>query len=243
VASIPTPPAPPPARLAFALGILVATDDRGNVAYYTSTSAIVHDARLVGGYAGLTPSRELRYGALKALQVASTSHLRLRDRYLAVPQPLPRFRLVTRAEQSDDPARAIKTIDVATTALVDRPLSLEGGSPGEVEVREDLPGRIELTTRAPTRQLLVVSESFHAGWRPRIDGTEMPLLRVYGDFMGAVVEPGTHRVALRFEPQSLRIGGALSAAGLVLVLLGAARAGVARRSTDPNRGRAGTPWP
>jgi uncharacterized membrane protein YfhO len=41
---------------------------------------------------------------------------------------------------------------------------------------------------------------------------------VYGDFLGAVVEAGTHRITFRFRPRSFRYGLISSALGLVLVL-------------------------
>ena len=61
------------------------------------------------------------------------------------------------------------------------------------------------------------------GWQAAVDGGPAEVLRVNGDFLGVLVEPGRHAVALQFAPLSLRLGKVFScfSAGLLgLVLLG-----------------------
>ena len=84
-------------------------------------------------------------------------------------------------------------------------------------MRDD-PGQIEILTRADSRQMLVVSESWHPGWRARVDGQACDVHAAYGDFMGCVVEPGEHRVHFGFEPTSLARGAWMSAVGLLATL-------------------------
>ena len=76
-----------------------------------------------------------------------------------------------------------------------------------------------MAVAAPTRQLLVVSESYHAGWRATINGSPQPVLRVNGDFLGCLVGPGKATVTLEFHPGSLRHGWTLSVAGLGLTAI------------------------
>ena len=188
------------------------------------------------GYAGLEPARRLDYHTLAALRVAgvrwvrrgqSTERiegLRPHDEYwLEVPDPLPRARLVTRAQSSDAPARDITRIPIETAALVDAPLvpELPQGTPGEATVVRERPGRIEVRTECPTRQLLVVSESYHPGWQLQVDGRApaQGALRADGDFLGCVVPAGRHDVVLEFRPRSLRDGAIISCLGLGLVAL------------------------
>jgi uncharacterized membrane protein YfhO len=116
-------------------------------------------------------------------------------------------------------------IDVDTTALVTHPLPLEGGAAGEAMLAVDTPGHIVIDTRSPNRQLLVVSESFDDGWRAMIDEGAVAVERVNGDFMGAVVPAGRHRVTLTFRPLHLVVGRYLSAGGVLIAvgLLFAAR--------------------
>ncbi len=140
--------------------------------------------------------------------------------FVALPVPAPRFQLVSRAFQSERPAWDIRRIDVTRAALVATPLELEGGPPGMVHVVADKPGRLWLVTSCVAPRLLVTNESFHAGWRVRVDGVDYEPLRVNGDFLGAVVPGGTRRVELEFAPVSLTHGLRMSACGLGLCGIG-----------------------
>ena len=143
-----------------------------------------------------------------------------------VPNPLPYCRLLSLAVVSDDPAGMIlrrrtvlrpgpghplvgedppgvmHKIDVDTTAVVDRAVDLEPGAAGACKVQKFRPGLIEVEVSAPRRQLLVVSESFDPGWSATAQGSPLPILRAYGDFMGCVVGPNTKNVVFRFTPAS-----------------------------------------
>lgn len=192
--------------------------------------------RLAGGYVAMTPDRVLDLGAfgepLRGLDVRLANALRVSEVRWAigtrVPEPLPRARLLTVAKVSLDPNLDIGEVDVSTTALVYEPVALDGGSPGRVEIAVDAPGAVELLSNASGRQLLVVSERHHPGWRAKVDGVPTPVLRAYGDYLACVVGPGRQRVTLSFAPSSLRDGAWLSAAALLLTALwlagGAARA-------------------
>ncbi|MHC5538027.1 YfhO family protein, partial [Singulisphaera rosea] len=133
--------------------------------------------------------------------------------------PLPRARLVTRAVVGSDADVELDRIDPAQVAVVPEPLDLGGSEPGEAALTTDRPGQIHVSTQSGSRQLLVVSESFHDGWRLTVDGREAPVIRVYGDFLGALVGPGRHLVTFDFHPASLRNGMVTSALGLILLLI------------------------
>jgi uncharacterized membrane protein YfhO len=85
-----------------------------------------------------------------------------------------------------------------------------------VQVLSDRPGSITVETAAAGRQLVVLSERFHAGWRATQDGRERTTTPVYGDYLGCVVDSGGHRVVLTFAPDSARHGLQVTLAGLVL---------------------------
>jgi uncharacterized membrane protein YfhO len=46
----------------------------------------------------------------------------------------------------------------------------------------------------------------------------MPVVRVNGDFLGCVLEPGMTQIELQFRPTSLRVGKILSWCGLGLIV-------------------------
>ena len=127
-----------------------------------------------------------------------------------------------RADPSTDRTVAdLAAIDPATTALVDIELGLPGGPPGSARILSDRLGSIVVATEAPSRQLLVVSESFDRGWKVSVDGgPPRPALRVDGDFLGCVVDAGSHRAEFTFDPPDLRIGMWISAAVVTLLAAG-----------------------
>ena len=204
--------------------------------------------RVANAYAGANALRELDYTSPKPLRIAGVEWIYRTDRppheILRLPDPLPRVRLVTEAVANPSPASVLPRIDVATTAVVSAPLDLEPGPPGSAWLVEDRPGRIAITTDAPSRQLLVLAEKHVEGWSVEIDGRPAGLVRVYGDFMGALVDAGRHEARFRFDPASLRRGRAVSvaAAGLALVGLGVAWRPVAKQA-KLGRGGGARPWP
>ncbi|MGA2063828.1 MAG: hypothetical protein ABSG86_02615 [Thermoguttaceae bacterium] len=186
------------------------------------------------GYAELEPRRELNYLALPALRAGSarwvlggpaTSSipgLVPRDgEWLEVPNPLPRVRLIGRVVASQQPAEDLGQIDVARAALAEYDLALPPGPrgcpDGEATLLDERPGWMHIRVRCCRPRLLVVSESFHRGWRCLVDGRPQPVLRINGDFLGCPVAAGESQVLLEFRPTSLLAGWLASITGLALV--------------------------
>lgn len=178
--------------------------------------------RITHGNASLVPRRRLDYSDPACRRLAGVGWV-VEDGSWAVRRvadPLPRARLVTRAIRSHQPMADIQQIDVATTALIDADSPPLWGTPGRAEIRRDLPGRIRVVTQAEGSQLLVISESYHPGWRAEVDGRPAPVVATYGDFLGCLVGPGRSLVEFRFEPRSVQAGWIASAAGAGGLLLG-----------------------
>lgn len=213
-------------------------------ALHTGNELTLRGWHRADGYAALAPVRKLDYRGLPALRAAGVRWVRrsetteaiagLIDRdshWLEVPNPLARVRLVTGTLPSDGPARDLARIPLESAALVDEPLDLPPGVPGTATTLGERPGRLHVRVDCPTRQLLVVSESYHPGWRAEVDGRPLPVMPANGDFLGCVVPPGVHEVVLEFQPRSLSVGLIVSCLGLAMVaaivvghLLQAARA-------------------
>lgn len=190
---------------------------------------MMRGVRMTWGYVAMFPDRNLMHSGrppgrhpdwsrrvTAALRASSVSRVGGRP----IESPLPRARLATKARVSTDPLRDIADIDLETTALVDSPVTLESGSPGTATIAYEVPGEIRIVTRASGRQLLVLAESYHEGWKWTVDGVPRSPLRVYGDFMGTVLDAGEHEVELDFRPRSFRLGAWMSAIALVLGMLG-----------------------
>ncbi|MBX7166110.1 MAG: YfhO family protein [Pirellulales bacterium] len=202
-------------------------------AQHRGNQAALDGYQRVDGYAGLQPARRLDYTRSKTLRVAGVgwasalAATRVTDLTpdpttgaggVHLANPLPRCRLVSRVLVTRDPARDLEAIDPAETALVDRPVELDAAAPGCVAMADEQPGRVRLLTDAPGRQLLVVADSFDAGWQAAIDGQPCPVVRAYGDFLACVVPPGIHQVEFTFRPRSLRQGAIVSAVTLLATL-------------------------
>ena len=227
-AAVAPPPVAAPLRIDDTpqnFGFFFTPEGRGR--WWSPTAWIVHDARLVSGYVGLPPAAQLDYSRPVTLRLASAA-AQVDGRSFTRPLSgaLPRARLVASALQRPNPNDYLDGIDVEQTALVDERIDLEPGPAGDAAIEEDLPGAIRIAVHAPTRQLLVISESVHAGWRAEVDDATARALRVNGDFLGVLVGAGAHEVQLRFAPRSFTVGCWTSLAG-VAIALAVALAGLA----------------
>jgi hypothetical protein len=202
-----------------------------------SAGARVHDGRdgpwpnalLLNGftvmrpYVGLAPERRMSLTSPEELRVAGIEWVRSEAGWAPVTAPMPRVRILGEAVVLPDPADALAGIDILRTATVAQPVD-RLSSAGSVTLAGDTPGRIVVDVISPGRSLLVTTEAWHAGWvAVRRDGRELSVVRVYGDQLGVLLEPGQARVVLRFEPSSFRSGVYVSIAGALLlaaVLLG-----------------------
>jgi len=194
---------------------------------------IMNGRKLVMGYVALAPSRQLDFfNSMTALRLAGAKWRQATDEppsyatdsprrvitWEKVPDPMPRARLVTNAVCTTRPAELLESIDIKTTALVAEDVALGAAEPGSVAILRDLPGRIELSVACGSTQLLVLSESYHEGWKAFVDGAACNVLPVYGDFIGCVVQTGRHNVRLEFDPINNSAGIRVSLLGLFLLL-------------------------
>lgn len=214
--------------------VAVALREPGDSIAPTTNHLSLCGRRTLDGYAGLEPARQLDYRHASALRVAGVRFVGRTSRteriagllpfdnaWLEAPDPLPRVRFVTHVCLSDRPAAALAQIDLADCAVVERPLDAASGPAGSAAIEAESPGRLTIRTSCPTRQLLVVADSYHSGWQATVEGARAEVLRVNGDFLGVLVEPGQTRVELRFDPASLRYGTWTSCLALGVVVIAA----------------------
>jgi hypothetical protein len=83
--------------------------------------------------------------------------------------------------------------------------------------------QIELTVKAASRALLVVSETYYPGWQAKVNNIPFEIWKVDGGLRGIVVPPGDNLVTLTYAPSSFRLGAILTA---LAVLAGIAVAAV-----------------
>jgi hypothetical protein len=203
---------------------------------------IMKGVKLVEGYAALRPRRRLHYYDRASLRLAGARWLleggpEGRRVWVPLADPLPRARLVTRAKKRMLVGGSVRPSELSDTAFVPEALDLPaGGTPGTATLVVDRPGRIDIDTDAPSRQFLILAESYHEGWRVRVDGRDARAIRVDGDFLGCVVESGMHRVSFRYRSPGFLLGMSLSGLGLLLATGIAVTLLVAGRSRDSAAG-------
>ena len=90
---------------------------------------------------------------------------------------------------------------------------------GEAKIVIDKPGRIVVQTTSPSKQLLMVMESYHNGWTISEDGIPRSVIPVFGEFLGCTVNKGKHEIVFQFKPRSLSIGFYISFLGVFCSLI------------------------
>ena len=148
-------------------------------------------------------------------------------RVLENPEALPRAWIVHEARQAaaGEALSLLATgeVDPRRTALLETepPALATAANPASdrVTLTDSEPDRLRLTTTTDAPGLLMLSESYDPGWRAYIDGEPAPVL-VADYLLRAVPLPaGEHSVELRYEPQSLQIGVAISTATALATLV------------------------
>jgi len=114
-----------------------------------------------------------------------------------------------------------RAFDPRAEALVESGEAREHGPLGpdaRVTVVAAEPNAMDLASHAATPSFLVVSEIFYPGWRAFVDDTEVPIVRTNYVLRGIELSPGSHRIRMEFDPGSVRLGAAISAATAVLLV-------------------------
>jgi hypothetical protein len=96
--------------------------------------------------------------------------------------------------------------------------------------------RLELTVRAQSRGLLVLSEIFYPGWRADVNGKPTRIYEVDGALRGVVVPRGESRIVMRYSPWPFWLGAFLTVAAFLGTLLAAFLAWRNSQRPDPRSG-------
>ena len=141
-----------------------------------------------------------------------------------------RVSVVSAAEIEPDQSAQIRRLfvpefDPSKTILIDSAPPAPSGIPGaaipaRAVVLKESTNSLDVQADAPQDSYLLLLDSYDAGWRVEVDGQQAPLLLADGVFRAVRVSAGRHRVRFVFLPQSLILGGALSVAmalGLVVM--------------------------
>ncbi len=157
------------------------------------------------------------------------------------PGAFPRAFVVPEAAPMPDRPKvlqALKAADFRRTVLLEG-WEPGGGSPGAagnhtVGVREYRPNRVVLDVDGDAPGYLVLADVWYPGWKAAVDGEGRQVYRANYLFRAVEVPAGKHEVTFTFEPDSYRLGKAVSGVALLGVVTAAAFALVRRRVSGPS---------
>ena len=75
-----------------------------------------------------------------------------------------------------------------------------------VEIAHYGSNSMRLSVHAAVGGYVVISNSFHAGWRALVDGVRAPVMRADYAFQAVMVTRGAHEVTLSFQPTAVMVG-------------------------------------
>lgn len=90
---------------------------------------------------------------------------------------------------------------------------------GTVEFTEQAPRRVSMNVKSQSSQLLVLRDTFFAGWQAWVDGAETPIYYVDSLFRGVIVPPGEHEVRMAYHSPAFTRGAYMSGLGWLAVLV------------------------
>ena len=80
-------------------------------------------------------------------------------------------------------------------------------------------GRIEIEVDADRNAFLVVSDSYHPGWRVTVDGREKTILRANYIMRAVPFTAGSHRIVFYFRPPKVMTGIIVTALGWLIMIV------------------------
>ena len=220
----------PPASQA---GVRVVSADRW------ANRLILNGYEIVPGYMGLYPATE-HPPAGRWFQAMAGARWNVAEdgSFTPIPDAQPRahFLAAAAAERADYPGRVALAAEHADYAVrvalaaehadyaVRVALAAEHADHAEsvAQVTIDEPGHIVVDVRTSASRILALTERFDGGWRVFADGAPAQPVRIGGDFLGAAVEAGAHRIEFRFAPRSFAFGSLLSAVGAIVLIVAVA---------------------
>jgi hypothetical protein len=154
---------------------------------------------------------------------AAAARVRIVHRSIVVPTEQEAYRKLREIGSSDGHAADLGLLDAAILEPGDErspPRALAGSGSAQEYVRivsrRGDPDELEIETRVTAPAYVVIADTYYPGWKAWVDGHPSPIYPAHLLFRAVFVDQGNHRIVLRFQPTSFRLGVALFAVGLVL---------------------------
>jgi len=145
------------------------------------------------------------------------------------PEAYPRAFIVPNIEYIENPQHIVnrmydETVNLMTTAIVEEPLVIPYTTDptiktSTVTIEKYRLNDVTINVQTPKGGLLFLSDTYAPGWKALVDGTPTPVYRTNFVFRGVIVNAGTHKVVMYYEPQSYIYGIYTMSATILLLLL------------------------
>jgi hypothetical protein len=114
-----------------------------------------------------------------------------------------------------------RSFDPRAVVLLEKWPSIAASAPaeGRAEVLEDSGDELALAVEMKTPGLLVLADSWDAGWRASWNGAEVEVLRADHALRAVALPAGQGQLFFRYQPGSFTLGLQLAAAAAILLLL------------------------
>jgi hypothetical protein len=89
------------------------------------------------------------------------------------------------------------------------------GVADKISIERYEPRRVYLRVEMGCDGMVVVSDTYYPGWVATVDDKRVPIYQVDNALRGVLVPQGSHRIAMRYRPQSVFWGAACSALGVL----------------------------
>jgi hypothetical protein len=121
--------------------------------------------------------------------------------------------------------------DPATTVVLEGGEALAGPVSGgaSAQIARYAPNHVEIDVNSSAEGHLVLSDPYYPGWRAWVDGQPVDIQRANYAFRAVTVPAGAHRVTMRFQPITWRIGLGITFLAVLLLLVLAGLVLVTRR--------------
>lgn len=169
----------------------------------------------------------LRYSILAGTPPADQQPRFVSDGYWVYENPrcLPRVFIPRHVQVVDDPARRLQMLgrpdfDPADVAYVESPgKNLDQAPAGEARISRQLPSHVTIDYDMRTPGLIFLSDLWDAGWHAKINGIDVPVLRVNHAFRGVMAPAGKGVLQYDYAPASFFLGLQLCAASSGALML------------------------
>jgi len=123
-------------------------------------------------------------------------------------------------QRMKDPAFPHRSLALLTESIPDfQPLLPEPAKDG-IRIDRYSATRIELTISCGGPRLLIASENYFPAWKARLDGKPQKIYTADRAFWAVPIPAGEHGIVFSFSSRMARVGGAISAASLAVIVAG-----------------------